>query len=169
MIPVVLLKGYLSREVLERAYSEISRIILMGGQTINLVVDSDGGDIRPAVEFVRKVKYRSLQLDVKIYNAQSAAAFLVVALGNSRMEMLGTAELGFHRGSLQIEASDISPDGHIPEEMLKAFREYDEQLSCALKGAGVDDPKLSAQLYGYGWLTLSANQCLQYGVVQKLF
>lgn len=169
MITSVLLRGYLSKKEFEEAFQEIDRFDLFDdeGECI-LVVDSDGGDFQPAMEFVGKVRELGTRVLVKVYNAQSAAAFVALSLKHYA-EMKGGTVMGFHRGFFKLEAPDISYDGKVPEPKLLALREYNAELEGILSKCGVKDPKLLAELYGRGWLNLSAELCLELGLVNRLF
>jgi ATP-dependent protease ClpP protease subunit len=168
MISTVLLEGYLSEKVLKGALQEVSEVAGAGKRACVLVVCSPGGDIVPAMEFVVMAKMLPLLFSVKVYNAQSVAAFITLSL-RPHAEMKRGSVMGLHRGRLKVEAPDLSREGQVPEAMLKALLEYNRQLDEVLSRNGIADPKLLAKFYGSGWLDLSADQCLEYGLVKKLF
>lgn len=168
MITSVLLRGYLSKEVLETAFDEINRLVSDQKPECILIIDSDGGDFVPAMDFVRSVQKLNIRLALKIYNAQSAAAFVTLSLRHYAEMKFGTAMV-FHRGFLKLEAPDISYEGKVPESMLLSLREYNAELEGILTKCGVKDPKLWAELHGSGRLNLSGDQCLKLGVVNRLF
>lgn len=172
MLNVVLLRGYLSKEVFEEAFQEIKWLDDEESKCV-LVIDSDGGDFVPAMEFVRKVKKLDIRFVLKIYNAQSAAAFILLSLlreDNEYAEMKRGSRISFHRGYLnKLEVSELSDEGQVPLAMLRAIRAYNDELDMLLKQWGIEDPKLLAELHGSGWFNLSTERCLQYGIVRELF
>jgi len=138
-----------------------------------LVIDSDGGNLSPAMDFVSYMKTLEgvgLHISVHIYNAKSMAAVIALSLGsNRRMSKTGSLEL--HRGSLTLEASDFDLEtGKISSRVLSQFKMYDILLQRILIEYGISkEPKMMAELHGSGWLKLSPEKCLEFGLVQELF
>ena len=174
MLNTVLLSGHLTEEKLKLVAQEIKE--REPPRQFSLIIDSQGGDMKPTLDFVEFLwknggSDNHFLSGVKIYNAESAAAFIALAVPIYR-EMRISAVLGIHRGSVILEASDFNlQNGQVEnQETLNRFEKYSTYLKCALdQGNLSSDPKLMAELYGSNWLRLSAEECLKRGIVQKLF
>lgn len=164
----VLVEGHLTDSLLEETCREIGDVARAGMKSCTLIVKSHGGDMVPAMKFVAAARALPLEFDVKVYNAQSAAAFVALSLRHCAEMKRGTV-MGFHRGYLKVEEPDISTSREVPKAMYEALLEYNGELDALLERNGVSDPKLLAQFYGGGWMMLSADECLKYGIVQRLF
>lgn len=168
MIPCILLSGYLNEARLSQAFTELNRTWALKERF--LVIESNGGDIIPALDFVRKVREIDFQgcFGVKIYQAASAAAFVALSLGDHR-EIKYDSSLELHRGRLQLEAADFLHDGRVPETFLGPFQAYTCALDDLVERKGLVDIMLLGEFHGTGWLKLSAEQCLEFGLVQVIF
>lgn len=135
-----------------------------------LSIDSDGGQVGAALGFVTAVKEAGLDdtMTVRIHHAASAAAFVALSLGTHRLMRRGTT-LDLHRGSLTLETVDYEFDGKVPERLLARTRDYLAALDGLLQGFGLYDPHLLGTFLGSGWLKLTDEQCLRFGLVQELF
>ncbi|MEX2033543.1 MAG: hypothetical protein WD889_03280 [Candidatus Colwellbacteria bacterium] len=171
LTPVVLIGGYLCSSRLEKASQELEKLTKSGLKEAALIIDSHGGDIQPVVEFEEKLLRLPLRFNVKIYEATSAAAFLVLVLVNGRawVEMDKSIALEFHRGSLRLDAADILPDGRIEEKLHSYMKRYNDRLFELLLERGLGGPKPLAELWGSGWLKVPAKECLRLGLVHALF
>ena len=175
MANAVLLKGFLDREKIYAAVRDISLCLTMGEQEVILVIDSDGGNISPAVDFIsfmeKSEKHGLSRLGVKIYNAKSMAALIAIAVTLPEYrEMSEKTILEFHRGTLQLEASDFDlKTGQISPEILEQFVTYNDILRASLGSRISDNQKLMAEFYASNWLRLSAERCLELGLVGKIF
>lgn len=182
MLNSVLLSGRLTEKRLCQATREIQNIASGFDRSFNLVIDSDGGDMKPTIEFVEflwtltgayEKRSARKKLDppvVKIYHAESAAAFIALAV-KARKEMQKGSTLDLHRGALWIEATEIDLDsGKLNDDTLGRLKQYEAYLKQALgENELLSDSKAMADLYGSGWLRLSADECLKRGIVQELF
>ncbi len=170
MLNSVLLSGRLTEKRLCQATREIQNIAREPDRSFNLVIDSDGGDMKPTIEFVEFLWATGYEPGVKIYHAESAAAFIALAV-KAKKEMQRDASLDLHRGALWIEATEIDLEsGKLNEETLCRLKQYEAYLKQALGETGLlSDSKAMADLYGSGWLRLSADDCLARGIVQELF
>lgn len=174
MINAVLLEGFLSKEKLRMALEEIRAIGEYRDGSLCLIISSAEGDALAAVSFVESIKLDTYVHDmiVKIYEANSTAAFIVLALYDhlSFVEMKKDAVLGIHRGEIRLSPTQVSPDGKIDENLATCFRKYDAALVRAIKKTKLaEDEKLVSELYATDWLRLSAEECLKRGIVQRLF
>ncbi|OHB17285.1 MAG: hypothetical protein A2544_01650 [Candidatus Zambryskibacteria bacterium RIFOXYD2_FULL_43_10] len=169
-LPIVLLSGELSSAI----YQDVGRDILrinneMFLSRYNLVMKSHGGDIVSALNFVDWVQSLGVKFSVKIYEAQSAAAFVAFSLADE-IELHSFAEIGFHLGEIPVSINDIMPNGQLPQTMRENLSRYTNAMSNLMKKLGIDmDKFLMAELCGSGWLRLSAKECLKRGMVQRLF
>ncbi|MDO8728286.1 MAG: hypothetical protein Q7K26_00175 [bacterium] len=169
-LPIVLLSGKLSQEV----YEEIGRDILRikndtSVSQCNLVMQSHGGDIVSALNFVDWAKTLGIKFSAKIYEAQSAAAYVAFSLADE-IELKSSAETGFHLGEIPLGVNDILPNGQIPQPMRENVSKYTNAMTNLMRKLGIDtDQFLMAELCGSGWLRLSAKECLERGLVQRLF
>ena len=175
MANAVLLKGSLNREKINEAIRDISRCLMVGHQEVILVMDSDGGNISPAInfiEYIEKAESHGLStLRVRIYNAKSMAALIAVAVTLPEYrEISRETILEFHRGTLQLEAPDFDhKTGQISPEILEQFVTYNDILRASLGSKISDNQKLMAEFYASNWLKLSAERCLELGLVGKIF
>ena len=170
----VLLKGYLDSFKINKAREEIStlkRPMVRERDELTLIIDSDGGNIAPALEFIEflgTIRSRA-EITSRVYNAKSMAAVVAFTADNIEMDKDGTIDI--HRGSLQLEASDFDlGTGQISENALLQFRKYDEILKQILEKYGIcQSQKLMAELYGSNWLKLDADKCREHCLVNKIF
>src|SRR3989344_53480 len=170
---VVLLSGHLDEARLCRVQEEI-----WGGldNSCVLVIDSLGGDLQPTVDFVEEMLDsvgvgRTVFSSMRIYNAESAAALISLALPAAVKEMREGAILGVHRGSVILDTSDLDlVNGSVANHAtLALLRRHEATLKEALVKRDLSsDPKLMAELYGSNWLHLSAEECLRRGIVTRL-
>lgn len=173
VINAVLLQGFLSKERLEQAFGEIQEMC-QKKYDIVLVVASNGGDTLAAVSFVERIKLDSdvQTIEVKIYEASSTAAFIVLALRgcSTKIEMNKNAVFGIHRGEIRLSPSQISLEDVIDKGLADSFRTYDAALVDVLQTTELyKDEKLMAELYATDWLRIPAEECLRRGIVQRLF
>ena len=173
MLNTILLVSLLTDDRLKQAAREIQE--REAPRSFSLIIDSPGGDMKATIDFVVFLwnaggPESQLISGIKIYNADSAAAFIALAIPTYR-EMRKGATLGIHRGSVILEASEFDADtGVINQETLDRFKQHDAYLKRILDENGLlKDKKLMAELYGSGWLHLSADECLKRGIVKKLF
>ena len=172
MLNTVLLSGHLTEERLKQAKKEIQE--RKPPRQFSFIVDSTGGDMKPTLGFVEFLwdSGESGNLSgVKIYNAESAAAFISLSFPTYR-EMRKGAELGIHRGAVVLEASEFDLEGGKVSntETIERFKKHDIHLKRILDQCGLSaDSKLMAELYGSNWLHLSAEECLKRDIVKRLF
>ena len=174
MATAVLLKGYLDNFKINRCREEIStliRPIVTERDELTIIIDSDGGNLAPALEFIEflgTIRSRA-EITSRVYNAKSMAAIVAFTADNVEMDKYATIDI--HRGSLELEASDFDlGTGQISESVLLQFRKYDEILKQILEKYGIcQNPKLMAELYGSNWLKLDADKCREHCLVNKIF
>jgi len=178
MINTVLLEGSLSKEKLERALAEIRDFVkysespLADAPVLVLVISSNEGDALAAVSFVESIlTIPRIEVDIKIYQAISTAAFIVLGLSELQpiVEMRKEAVLGIHRGEIRLSPSQVSPDGKIDQSLVEAFESYDDILVEAIKKTKIHGTSNMDTLYATDWLRLSAERCLELGIAQRLF
>ena len=174
MATAVLLKGFLDRESIDEASREISVYLAEGEKELILVIDSDGGNISPAIDFIKdleKAEKSGILIRVRIYNAKSMAALIAIAVScREYREVSKEAVIEFHRGTLQLEASDFDlKTGRIHPEILEQFVTYNGILRASLGSKISDNQKLMAEFYASNWLRLSAEKCLELGLADKIF
>lgn len=170
MLNSVLLSGRLTEKRLCQAVREIQNITNGSDHSFNLVIDSDGGDMKPTIDFVEFLWATRHSPAMKIYRAESAAAFIALAVKGQK-ELQKDASLDIHRGALWIEATEVDlKTGKLNDEMLSRLQQYEVYLKQVLRDVDLlSDSKAMADLYGSGWLRLSADECLKRGIVQELF
>jgi ATP-dependent protease ClpP protease subunit len=153
---------------LAAALEEI-RYIHVGGHDDNvlIIIASDGGDAVSAVDFVRELNGLPLEYEIKIYEAISAAAYIALATKSKMIEMSKDATLEIHRGELNVSPTDIDKNGRLDNNLLKNFRKYDTALIELMEKFNLGDR--TDELYASDWLRLSARECLERGIVQKIF
>ncbi len=175
MLNTVLLTGHLTEERLKQAATEINE--RESRENFSLIIDSRGGDMKPTIEFVEFLWAASCGpkspriSGVKIYTAESAAAFIALSIPTYR-EMQKGSTLGIHRGAVILEASEFDLEsGQVSnQETIDRFKQYGTYLSRILEEYDLSsDQKLMSQLYGSNWLRLSAAECLERRIVDRLF
>jgi ATP-dependent protease ClpP protease subunit len=174
MLNTVLLSGHLTEEKLKQAVREIQE--REPPRQFSLIIDSTGGDMKPTLDFVEFLwasggPKGKLIAGVKIYNAESAAAFIALSVPTYREMRRGTG-LGIHRGAVVLEASEFDLEGGKVSntETIDRFKKHDAYLKKILDQCGLStDSKSMAELYGSNWLRLSAKECLERGIVTRLF
>ncbi len=182
MLNSVLLSGRLTETKFRQAVHEIENIASGFRRNFNLIIDSDGGDMEPTINFVeflwtvtggyekQTTQKKLISPIVKIYHAESAAAFIALA-AKARKEMKTGAILNLHRGALFVEATEVNLEtGKLNEDSLSRLRKYEVYLKQVLQETELlFDSQAMADLYGSGWLRLSAHECLKRGLVHELF
>lgn len=166
-INTVLLYGHLSEKELEDAASEIRDL---EGE-YSLVIESKSGDIEPAMDFMESLWAgggRNLA-GVKIYNAQSVAALIALCVQTYR-EISRGAILRIEQASTVIEAIDVDlENGTLDQEVLGTFRKYDTYLRNVLESCRLYENRFYVNKLEAGFLELNARQCLDLGLVKRIF
>lgn len=167
---VVLLSDFLSSIKLKNALREIVEMVNENNEPVHLIVDSHGGDIPAALTFVEKVNNLDCELNIKIYNALSAAAYIILAL-NARTKILSKdSGLSFHRGDLILSPDDVNQEGQIEPRLFNIFKRYSDALVSKLEERGViGDPHSNAGFYASGWIKVDAERAKWLGVVDDIF
>lgn len=177
MIRSVMMSGSLNQARLACALGEIIDIgaTIAPDQRLAVVFESDGGDVGALLDFLDCVwpddHTRALleQAEVKIYKADSAAAFLAFSIG-SRREMAADSSISFHLPQLDLQIGDVDPEGRIwVRRIAEGCQKYETLLAQLMQRYQLSDPELKAELYSSGWLKLSAPECLKRGLVHELF
>ena len=177
MIRSLLISGYLDDTRLARVLGEILDIGAAGEPNDELVVvfESEGGSLPALLAFIECVledaPTRALieRAEVKIYQAFSAAALLAFWMG-WRREMAGGTRIGFHLPLLTLKSWEVDREGRrIAARIVNRCQRYEALLAELMKQRGLDDPRLHAELYGSGWLYLSAKEALDRGLVHEIF
>ena len=169
-VGAVLLSGYLKKSVLKKAVLEIQNCDPLA--QIILVIDSGGGDTAPAFRFVEWMmkfkKERQLTVVAKVYNAGSAAAGIALAADEREMDRDGIFEI--HIGSITIESNEIFEGNRIARRLVEPVRKWQDMLHERLAVVSPGIPAhLTTKLHATNRLRLSPDECLKYGIVQKLF
>ena len=102
----------------------------------------------------------------------AGAAFVALALADdsSRISMDRNSVLGIHHGEITLDPTQITPMGMVDRDLLLGFRKYDQALVETIKKYGLDkDEDLMSEFYATGWMRFSAEECVQRGLVGKLF
>ena len=173
-INAVLISGEIDRDRMYRALGELAEIAAKEAQSRKpvVVVDSMGGHIEPTCGFLDSVlediqTRRSLeQADVKIYNAQSAAAVIALSIGRRRTMAAGT-ELVVHLPLATVQFDGAGMDGRLYRPEGPAH--WVERTLGLMSRYGLDGPAQRSQLFSAGWLRLSADECHERGLVSELF
>jgi len=177
MIRSILISGFLNDARLARVMGEILDIGAAMAPTERLVIvfDSEGGSLPALLVFMECViedkPTRDLiqRADVKIYEAHSAAALLAFWMG-SRREMASGTRIGFHLPLLTLKSWQVDRAGRrIAPDIVKQCQQYETFLADVMKQHGLDGPSLVAELYGSGWLYLSAEDAFGRGLVHEIF
>ena len=177
MIRSLLISGYLDDARLARVLGEILDIgaALEPNRKLVVVFESEGGSLPALLDFLECVladePTRALieGADVKIYQAFSAAALLAFWMGGRR-EMAAGTRIGFHLPLLTLKSWEVDREGRrTAASIVKQCQRYEMLLADLMKRRGLDDPGLNAELYGSGWLYLSAEDALGRGLVHEIF
>ena len=87
-----------------------------------------------------------------------------------RREIAAGTRIGFHLPLLTLKSWEVDREGRrIAARIVKQCQRYEALLAELMKRRGLDDPKLNAELYGSGWLYLSAEEALGRGLVHEIF
>ena len=166
---VVLLRGFLDSRKIKRAIEEI--LSVSQGDMLTLVIDSDGGNLSPAIkfiEFLEKKRGHGIMVNSRIYNAKSMAS--IIALSANFVEMDRGATLELHQGSLHLESSDFDLSGQISNDAMAQFVKYRQLLQNILDKYRIQqNPKMMAELSGSNWLKLSAKECKERYIIDEIF
>jgi len=146
------------------------------GDEVTLSIQAaEGGYLAPALDILQHFGKAS-EYDVKIrtvvYTAHSMAAIIALLAGPvENRVMMKTGSLKFHLGNLELEAgSDFDvTTGVIAPAIMIQFRTYKLLLDNLLEHYGLTkDANAMSQLYGTNWLQVSAEKCLELGMVSRL-
>lgn len=172
-INAVLISGEIDRERMYRAIGEIADIAVEApSRKPVVVVDSDGGNAGSMYGFLDCIlednpTQRSFEhAEVKIYNAQSAAAIIALSIGRRRT-MAARTQLGIHLPLTTVDFDGAGMDGRLfrPEGTAHAV----ERILGLMSRYGLDGPEQRSQIFSTGWLRLSAEECHERGLVSELF
>lgn len=169
-VGVILLRGRLDEVRLNKAAREIRQY--RHNCDVILVIDSWGGDIVPALRFVKRleraVRERNLSLKARIYNAGSAAFGIALVAQHREMDRDGAVSI--HPGSIIIESNELFGKHQIPQRLIKPVRLWRDRHLRRLKEVAPKLPiKLATRLHATNRLTLTPLECKRYGIVEKLF
>jgi ATP-dependent protease ClpP protease subunit len=165
----VLIEGSLTRSSLGVARQEIERCVSRG-QSVTLVIKSDGGKMDASVEFASWLAEMKNQIRImaKIYQASSGAALIALAARERRISQAGSFNL--HIGALTIESSDIDESGKVAERLLRLLRSSSDKLFSLLKGSAPRFPiRKFTTLHAKGKLELTPAECIEYGICSEVF
>ena len=168
---IILLEGKLT-PLKYQQFSKELKCVPKETQTeeIALVISSGGGDISHGLSAILELEKLRLPLRAKIYRAGSIAA--LAALIAPKREMVAHGEFWIHLGNTrEIESCDISPDGKIPEKIVKVLQNYRAKTFEYLAKASPklrNDDALWSKLMATNHLRLNAVQCLEYGIIEKI-
>ena len=177
MIRSLLISGFLDHARLARVMGEILDIGAAIGPNARLAIvfESEGGSLPALLAFMECIlgdePTRDLvqRADVKIYEAYSAAALLAFWMG-SRREMAAGTTVGFHLPLLTLKSWQVDREGRrIAADIVSQCRRYETLLADVMKQRGLGDASLAAELYGSGWLYLSAEDAFRRGLVDRIF
>jgi ATP-dependent protease ClpP protease subunit len=177
VIRSLLISGFLDDARLARVLGEILDISAAAeaDRKVVVVFDSEGGSLPALLAFLECVledeSTRALieRADVKVYKADSAAALLAFWMGGRR-EMAAGTRIGFHLPLLTLKFWEVDRESRrIDARIVKQCQRYEALLADLMKRCGLDEPRLKAELYGSGWLYLSAEEALGRGLVDEVF
>lgn len=165
----VLLRGPLTKSKLENAWREVvvyQEPAKGGPQSITLVIASEGGGHR-AFEFVRKMAKSGIVFSTKIYQAKSGAALIAMAAKRREMERGGVFEI--HMGSATIESNEINAEGKVSDRILSFLEDGREKTLSLMVQCGFQEtgPHMDT-LFAQNRLTLTAEECLRLGIVERI-
>lgn len=178
MTEVVLLSGFLNKEKMEKTKRQISSPNKVWGNGKNhdlvLVIDSEGGNVSPTLDFIDfldEIKQKNgVGIISQVYNASSAAA--LIALSGDELWLDKDGSIDLHLASPQkMEASDLNlSSGQISSQILEQLRRYDQYLRKVLEECGLSqDPRLTGELYGSNWLRFNSERAVKHCLVNGLF
>lgn len=166
----ILVSGTLNRRSLEKIKREI------GGcdadSPITLVIDSNGGDTAPALEFLEGMNLvkqtHAVTFEARIYRAYSAAAGIALMADRREIDRDGIFEI--HIGSITIESNEISEDNRIAKRLAEPVRKWHKAVMDRLKLVAPQiPPVLMTRLHATNRLRLKPEECVQYGIASRTF
>lgn len=174
IIQSVLISGELDNSRLARALGELAEFGTIPAEVCKpvLVIDSDGGDSSALHGFIeciledQRTRAAAEGSDVKIYNAQSAAAVIALSLG-CRREMAAGTLIGLHLPLVALNIGDVEDDDRITPRILEGCRKTEQVLERLINRHGLGERK--SGFYSSGWLRVTAEDCLSKGLVNALF
>lgn len=140
------------------------------GQSVTLVIKSDGGKMDASLEFVSWLAEMKKRVKVmaKIYQASSGAALIALATHERRISQNGGFNL--HIGAITVESNDIDQTGKVAERLRSLLRASSERLFGLLNESAPRFPirKLTT-LHARGQLELTPAECVEYGICAEIF
>ena len=177
MIHSLLVSGFLDDARLTRLLGEIVEIVAFvgAGEELTIVFDSAGGSTSATVAFLEILmendSTRTLlqQSRVKIYRADSGAAFLAFSVGSWR-EVAADADICFHLPLVRLRYWQIHRDRRIClPEVVGVCTKYHALLARLFAEQALEPDDLISKLDSTGYLHLSAEECLQRRLVNAIF
>jgi hypothetical protein len=175
-----LISGWLTKERLDQIIEELRNIASNSSpdDKLTFVFNSPGGEWRPVLKFLGTAlgeeRTRSLveHAEIKIYEANSVAAFLAFTLGSGR-ELAADTKISLDVGKIEAQFGNpdhIDQDGRLATWIFDEWREYRSAVYSLVERLGLNaDPILSTRMAACGGLELSAQECLRRGLVSRTF
>lgn len=176
LIDSILISGDLDDDRLYRVLGELAdwAAAPRSERELVLVIESDGGNSHSLRNFLKcalgddRTRTALANADVKIYNAQSAAAMIALSFGRYRETAAGTA-IVLHFPVLPVDMSFVDADDRLVEFKFESCRKSLEAVEAVMRRFGLDEPKLKSELHESGYLRLPVEECLKRGIAHGVF
>lgn len=168
----VMIRGQLNRKLLDEVYARIDRAFVRGEENFTITINSPGGRTLPTLAFIERInslESHGATFFVRILEAKSAACVLALSIGTKR-QMASSSGISFHVGKVDPVIHTLGPSRREVEALVQRnLRGYTEKLTQVLEKFGVSkNPKMMETLHRTGWLKLSAEACLNLGIVSEI-
>lgn len=164
----ILIEGYQKASGFASITREVQRYLEAPGRLrITFVINSPGGETRPARELIDFVTRNHCVSFAKIYRAESAAAF--IALSAEQREIVQGGFFRIDLGGTYIPSNMLLTKERIPPSIIDEARVWRATVLDLLKKRGFPQHgKLMAHLLAQNELSLTAEECLEIGFVQAI-
>lgn len=171
MNATILLQGYLTTNKLQEAQREMAFYRKIYGNdsskpNLSLVIASEGGVAISALAFSDDMT-SLFSTTAKIYRAESAAA--LIALSAEKREMVRNGIFTISLGTAEVDSGTLVTPEKVPEQIIEQARLFRKKVFEKLEHSGF--PKtglLMNKLLTQNQLTLTAEECLHLGIVERI-
>lgn len=166
----ILLDGYLTAKRLAEVSREIDHYFNEprgGPLALTLVLNSQGGETSATRELVTRLAESDCSLSAKIYRAESAAAF--IALSAETREMIQNGIFRIDLGGQYIDSNMLVTPERVSDQIVAEAKQWRAAVFALLKKRGFpQNGELMTRLLARNELTLTAEECLKLGIVQRI-
>lgn len=164
----ILIDGYQKAGGFTAITREVQRYLKIHSELhITFVINSSGGETAPARELIELATRYRCGLSAKIYRAESAAAF--IALSAEQREIVRDGSFRIDLGGTYIPSNMLLTKERIPPSTIDEARVWRAAVFSLLEKRGFPQQgKLMARLLARNELSLTAEECLEIGLVQTI-